>query len=339
VFNPLEVVPEFVADIGTKKGEKIDYAVMKDGKPIILIECKHWSKNLNLHEGQLVRYFQAANARLGILTNGIRYRIYTDLEKPNMMDEKAFFDIDVTDLKDFQVEELKKFHKSYFDIESIVSTASDLKYTNEIKQFIRDEFTNPSEAFVKFVTQIIFPGRVTEKVREQFTALLKKSFTEVIGDMINDRLKSAMREEQATQPAAATEGVVGNEEEGDEEPTPEEMEGFYTVRAILRDHADPQRITFRKMTNFFAVLLDDNIRKPLLRLYLDRDKKIFEVFDDFKSAERYDYTGVSDIYAHVQEMIESVEIYDGKRQPDLNNSRKKKAVIPPEDTPDLPPAL
>ena len=54
IFNPVEVIPEYVTDIGTKKGEKIDYAIFKDGNPIILIECKHCNQNLNLHEGQLL---------------------------------------------------------------------------------------------------------------------------------------------------------------------------------------------------------------------------------------------------------------------------------------------
>lgn len=38
VFNPTEVIPEFTADVGTKKGEKVDYAIKKDDKIIILIE-------------------------------------------------------------------------------------------------------------------------------------------------------------------------------------------------------------------------------------------------------------------------------------------------------------
>ena len=56
VFNPLEVVPEMDCDIAKKKGEKIDYAIMKDGSPIMLIECKNWQQNLNLHATQLKRY-------------------------------------------------------------------------------------------------------------------------------------------------------------------------------------------------------------------------------------------------------------------------------------------
>src|SRR5215207_4868836 len=82
VFNPLEVVPEFIADIGIKKGEKVDYAIIKDGNPIVLIECKHWSADLNPHNSQLFRYFHTTSAKFGILTNGIVYRWYTDLIEP-----------------------------------------------------------------------------------------------------------------------------------------------------------------------------------------------------------------------------------------------------------------
>jgi hypothetical protein len=149
VFNPMEVVPEFVADIGIKKGEKIDYAIFKDDKPTILIECKHWEQNLNLHDGQLLRYFHVSKAKFGLLTNGIEYRFYSDLVEPNKMDEKPFLEFKIADIKDSQIEELKKFHKSYFDIDSIVNTASELKYTNELKQLLHKELNTPSAEFVK----------------------------------------------------------------------------------------------------------------------------------------------------------------------------------------------
>ena len=108
VFNPVEVIPELDCDISKKKGEKIDYAIMKDGLPILLIECKHWQQNLSLHNTQLKRYYVASKAKFGLLTNGIRYLFYTDLEQTNIMDEKPFLDIDITDIKDYQIEELKK---------------------------------------------------------------------------------------------------------------------------------------------------------------------------------------------------------------------------------------
>lgn len=74
VFNPLEVVPEFTADLGLKKGEKIDYAIMRDGEVQILIECKKSTEPLKIeHASQLFRYFAVTNARIAVLTNGETY--------------------------------------------------------------------------------------------------------------------------------------------------------------------------------------------------------------------------------------------------------------------------
>ena len=98
--NPAEVVPEFTADIGHKKGEKVDYAIMIDNKPVILIECKDCNAHLHdLHASQLCRYFTSTPARLGILTNGIVYRFFTDMDKDNVMDKKPFLEIDMLNLK------------------------------------------------------------------------------------------------------------------------------------------------------------------------------------------------------------------------------------------------
>ena len=128
VFNPLKVIPEFTCDIGTKKGEKIDYAIMRDNEPIILIECKHWCDTFTLADNQLLRYFHVSSAKFGMLTNGIIYRFYTDLDQANKMDEKPFLEVNMLDLRDNQIEELKQFHKSYFDVDKILSTTSELKY-------------------------------------------------------------------------------------------------------------------------------------------------------------------------------------------------------------------
>ena len=71
VFNPLEVIPEFISDVGTKKGEKVDYAIIKDGQIQILIEAKKIGEPLNInHASQLFRYFHVTTARISILTNG-----------------------------------------------------------------------------------------------------------------------------------------------------------------------------------------------------------------------------------------------------------------------------
>src|SRR3989304_10247913 len=96
VFDPAEVMPEFTADVGTKKGEKVDYAVLKDNKPIILFECKCVGADLNKEQAsQLYRYFSVTEARFGVLTDGIVYRFYSDLEQPNKMDAKPFFEFNL----------------------------------------------------------------------------------------------------------------------------------------------------------------------------------------------------------------------------------------------------
>ena len=136
IFNPFEVVPEMDCDLIKKKGEKIDYAIMKDEQPIILIECKHCKQDLNLHDTQLQKYFVASNARFGVLTNGIEYRFYTDLEKINIMDEKPFLVINMLDLSDTDIEELKKFHKSYYNADSIFSNAKLLQKSEMRKDIV-----------------------------------------------------------------------------------------------------------------------------------------------------------------------------------------------------------
>lgn len=194
IFNPLEVLPEMTCDVGTKKGEKIDYAILKDGEPIILIECKQWQQDLNLHGNQLLRYFNVSKAKFGVLTNGIIYRFYTDLLEPNKMDEKPFLEVNLLDLKDNQIEELKKFHKSYFDIETILSSANELKYTGELKAAITKEFASPSADFVKYFGKQVYDGMFTQSILNQFTDLIKRSINSYINDLISDRLKAAIKD-------------------------------------------------------------------------------------------------------------------------------------------------
>ena len=179
-FNPTEVVPEFTADLGLKKGEKVDYAIFQNGNPILIVECKHWKQNLDVHNSQLFRYFHVTKTRFALLTNGIQYRFYTDLEEANKMDEKPFLEFDISKLKESTVKEIEKFHKSKFDISSIVDNASNLKYTREIKSLIDQEITEPSQDFVKLFANRAYNGRLTSKVMEEFTEIVTKAFNQII---------------------------------------------------------------------------------------------------------------------------------------------------------------
>lgn len=306
VFNPLEVLPEMTCDIGTKKGEKIDYAILKDGEPIILIECKHWQQDLNLHDNQLLRYFNVSKAKFGILTNGIVYRFYTDLAKPNVMDEKPFLEVDIENLKEPQFEELKKFHKSYFDIENILSSASELKYMGELKQIILNEFTSPTPDLVRYLGKQVYEGVFTPRILEQFTTLVRRAVNSYINDIISDRLKSAMGEiEDVENTQAKTEQSAPVEQtESKIVTTDEELEAFFIVKAILRHTISADRITYRDAQSYFSVFIDDNNRKCVCRLYLDSFKNKRIVFlDDDKNEHVNKISTVDDIYNFEQELV------------------------------------
>ena len=315
VFNPLEVVPEYITDIGTKKGEKIDYAIFKDGSPTIIVECKHWAQNLNLHDGQLLRYFHVSKAKFGLLTNGIVYRFYSDLVEANKMDEKPFLEFNITEIKDNQIDELKKFHKTVFDAESITNTASELKYTNELKQLLQQELTNPSAEFVKHFARQVYPSVVTAKVLEQFTNLTKKSIQQHISDLITERLKTALtKEDEAIKEQESIQNETIKIDENKVVTTEEELEGFLIVKTILRQKINANRITHRDAQSYFAILLDDNNRKTICRLYLNGGKKYLVTLDEQKKEIKNEILTLDDIFKHSDILLSIVDNYDKSKE-------------------------
>lgn len=315
VFNPLEVLPEMCCDIGTKKGEKIDYAIMRDGEPIILIECKHWEQDLNLHDNQLLRYFNVSKAKFGVLTNGITYRFYTDLSEPNIMDEKPFLEINMLDLKDTQIEELKKFHKSYFDVDMILSSASELKYMGELRTVIGKEFTNPSPDFVRFFGKQVYDGVFTSKVLEQFSTLVKRTISNYVNDIISDRLKAAIKDDGSpTEQETPPERQPKNEEEqpGNEMIiTAEEMEAFCIVKSILKKVCPAERITYKPTKVYLAVLIDNNVYKTVCRFWYFRQSRrnTLAIVGENKKEMDYRLDSINEIYNHADALIEAAKKY------------------------------
>ena len=179
VFDPAEVVPEFIADVGTKKGEKVDYAIFRDGDPIMLFECKHYGVDLGKEPAsQLYRYFSVAKARFGVLTDGVIYRFYSDIDEQNKTDARPFLEINMLDVDAIDVDELKRFTKTSFHLDQILSTAKDLKYTREVLRLLTAEWTDPSEAFVRHFAAQVYEGVKTKTVIEQFTRATKKGTEE-----------------------------------------------------------------------------------------------------------------------------------------------------------------
>lgn len=312
VFDPTEVTPELNADIGTKKGEKVDYAILKDGKPIMLFECKWHGADLGkVHASQLYRYFSVTAARFGVLTNGIAYWFYTDLEAPNKMDSKPFFEFNMLDVRDQAVEELKKFTKSVFDVDGIVNTASELKYTREIKRIMSEQLQTPSDDFVKFFASQVYSGRMTQGVREQFAQTTKAALKQFINDQINERLKSAL----VPEPAPVTEEIVNElPKETLEHPstttTEEETEAYYIIKAILREVVDPKRLAMRDQQSYCGILFDDNNRKPICRLWFNAAQKYIGLFDNEQRKEvKVPINSIDEIYKYADRLKTTINFY------------------------------
>lgn len=308
IFDPTEVVPEFIADIGIKKGEKVDYAIFQNGVPIIIVECKNWRENLNVHNSQLFRYFHVTKTRFSLLTNGIEYRFYTDLENANKMDEKPFLEFNICEVKENMISEIAKFHKSRFDIDKIVDNASSLKYTKEIKKVFNDELQQPSDEFIKFFASKVYLGNITAKVVGQFQELVHRALNQVLSEKVNDRLTSALSKEAE---AIQEETEVVEDAVPRVTTTEEEMDAYRIVLAILRRKLPIHRIAHRDTQSYFGVLLDDNNRKPICRLHLNGGKKYIGLFDESKNETRQSIETVDDIYNFESQLLKTVEYYEG----------------------------
>lgn len=319
VFNPMEVIPEFTADVGIKKGEKIDYAIVRDGEVQILIECKRSLGALSLENAsQLFRYFATTTARIAVLTNGEVYHFYTDLDAPNRMDSKPFLVLDLNDIDETLVPELRKLSKDVFDLDSIISSAEELKYVGQLKRAIAQEFHEPDESWVKLLTGKVYEGAFTARVREQFTGLVAKASRQFLADQVNDRLKAALRETSGPATSDADLAASVNSEEIVEsalasdgvETTFEELEGFQIIRAIVCSHVKPHRVVYRDAKSYFAVLLDDNNRRPIARLHFNRSQKYLGVFDEQKAETRHPISTLDEIYEYAEQLRESAVRHD-----------------------------
>ncbi|GAB3577464.1 type I restriction enzyme HsdR N-terminal domain-containing protein [Amycolatopsis endophytica] len=323
VFNPGEVIPEFTADVGTKKGEKIDYAIVHDGQVQVLIEVKKINDPLRIeHASQLFRYFAVTNARIAILTNGEVYEFYTDLDAPNRMDSKPFLVLNFSDIDDTLLPELAKLAKDSFNLESVISAAGELKYIGQLKRVLVGQFKQPEDDWVRFLTTRVYDGSFTQRVRDQFAPLVDKAMRQFLNEQVNDRLKNALGgpdafvsvSADATEPVAdASPPVVSLDSgSGDVQTTGEELDGYRVVRAIVCGEVPAARIVARDTKTYFGVLLDDNNRKPIARLWFNRAKKYLGVFDENKVETRIPINSIEDIYAHADHLRRTVLRYLGK---------------------------
>jgi len=304
VFNPFEFVPEFTADVGVKKGEKVDYAIMVDEKPVILIEAKWCGEALDNHTSQQFRYLGTTCAKFGILSNGINYRFYTDLNEPNKMDLDPFLDFNILDIHETIIPELKRFAKKTLDIDGAFNAAAELKYTGKIRELLDTLRTEPGENFIKFIMSEIYDGIKTQKAVDEFRPIVKRGFNQYINDTIGERLKNAMVEQ--TDSKRSDVAIIADEEcvqqdTADSSPMSlEELEAFSIVKSILRDIIDVDRLTWQHTKEYMVILFDNNSRKRICRFWFNRAQKHITTPDETNKPVRHNISGLNDIYKYAE---------------------------------------
>jgi len=321
VFDPNEVVPEYIADVAEKKEEKVDYAILKGGVPILIFECKAVNVDLNKDKkDQLSAYFPFTPAPVAILTNGITYQFFTDLEEANILDKKPFLEINLEDIKEPAIQKLKKFTKSGFNPSDITDFAADLMYTNEIKQILNKSLLDPSKDVVHFYAGQVYTKKLTQQALEKFTPITKNAFNQFVDDIINKRLEIAKKSDEQLKKDKDTEieeeetGTSGGEviRPGGIVTTTDETDAFNIIRAIVSEIVDPSRIFIKDAKAYCPIFFDDNNKKPVVRLYFTQNKKSIGIFDkDTGEMKKEEIKSLIDLFKYRDNFKDIVKKYLG----------------------------
>jgi hypothetical protein len=272
-----EVNPEYRANFGIKKGERVDFVLLLENKPMILLECKVFGEKLEFHNEQLHRYFSATEARLGILTNGIEYLFYSDLDKLNIMDMKPFWYLNLSqEISPDILARINKLHKKNFNIDSVIDSAKYMKAGIVIREKIIQELSEPSEELANLFLKSINTYNLPETE-------LKNIFE---GELVN-AIKHIYNIRKNV-------GIV---------TTQEELEGYLIVKTILRNHIDYKRITYKDTMNYFGILLDDTAYKTICRLWLNGKVKYLGLIDENKTENKIPINEVDDLFRYSDEIL------------------------------------
>ena len=144
-----DVIPEFTLDVGTRKGEKVDYALQINNQPVCLVECKQLNVTLSeKHISQLYRYFTISNVHIAILTNGNDYWFFTDSQKENIMDLEPYYKVKLSDASDDELDKFELYSKEMIQYAEVNNIVQYERFQMECKELAHDLRTNNAPAWL-----------------------------------------------------------------------------------------------------------------------------------------------------------------------------------------------
>ncbi len=327
VFDPGEVTPEFVAEMDVQQGNYADYAVMRDGKPIIVFECKSLQTDLNqLQPVALDRYFTFTEARIGVLTNGLAYEFYTDLDAQSSRDEMPFLVFNILDSTSHEM--MKLFTRQSFDLETITSIPLDLKYTSVIKQLIADEMSQPSERLVNYFASQVYSGPLSPARQTQFADIIQHAWREILGAPAMIEEAPAPVQAVATPPKwpraeatpTASNPPTPAPKPASPPPFPDTktiladpgLEAFRIIREIAQSVVSNKHIVMRDAQGYCYLVHNNGSRRrvAICRVYINGGQKMLGLFDEHQEEHQFPLERVEDLRGYTDQLKAIVRYYD-----------------------------
>lgn len=269
VYNPLEVVPEMPCDI-SNKGDRVDYAIFKDGEPVMIVECKQCSKELSQFVPQLSKYYVATNARFAVLTNGIEYWFFADFDKANLMDAKPFFIFDMNNCDSEGIELLGLFSKNSLDELKIIERFTEIRLRNTLSDFINRNIMCPSDDFVEYVSK--------SALGEGYDKALHSVYKSTIKSLMNDFLPSPPPTEETP--------IISRIE----------LRAYEIVKDVLKGKSS--EIQYKKFKSYFTVNQGGSVWRWIIRLKSKHGSSIKICFpvDSYKTNEWVQIDNIESLY-------------------------------------------
>jgi hypothetical protein len=280
VTNPDEVSPEHHADFSEKYQNKVDYAILHKGAPVIALESKRVGAAMKDDRGQLRSYFNACpTVKLGILTDGLRYEFYADSDKPNMMDDTAFLRIDLNDVsKDSTIDDntlggIAAIRNGLFNPEDVGAEAKRKLLFESIVETVKQFKSEPSDEFIRF---ILSRPEVGGKISK-----LTQKIVDANRDVVRSAMEAFVAQEALARFGYAPKDVVRT--------PPERQEAVVTTVAALANPPEPEAegfspsereeeaLNYTKNRLFFLVR-NDVLFQEVLKIKFRKTKGSFRVY-------------------------------------------------------------
>lgn len=314
VFNAVEVIPEYVADWAAKKGEKVDYTIKVGGQTMMLLECKQVDDTLDAaKENQLANYFHhVQECNIGVLTNGIVYKFYTDLNAENIMDTEPFFVFDFTAFKDPHIARLEMFSKANITKTDVInSDIIKIRNYSATIEALKKDFSNPADDWVKYIIkQMPFIKRSTEAVVEEFREHIKKAVVQFEQDFFDAQIARLKETTQAPTPEQQAKPTEQPPEKSSIQTTVEEMQALSIVRSMLYKIIPSEKIALKDSENYCNISYVTTGWPTIVRLNFSDPNKLSISFPgnpDLTSLGKIEIKSVEKLNDHSDKIVATIQ--------------------------------